>query len=82
MAGTVDLPLFGTLIDCMMNFFQNFSQAVAKFPGRIMSLEFSHVADPPHVVANTVSLLIAIVRICSTIIAKTILPRDPDHITL
>jgi hypothetical protein len=40
-----------------MNFFQNFSQTVAKFPGRIVSLEFSNVADPPDVVADPVSSL-------------------------
>ena len=41
-----------------MNFFQNFSQTVAKIPGRIVSLEFSNVADPPDVVADPVRLFI------------------------
>ncbi len=44
---------------CAMNFFQNFSQTVAKFPGGIVFLEFSNVADPPDVVADPVRLLVA-----------------------
>ena len=39
-----------------MNFFQNSSQGVAKFPGEIAFLEFSHVADPPDVVADPAQL--------------------------
>jgi hypothetical protein len=42
-----------------MNFFENLSQTVAKFPGRIVFLKLSHVADPPDVVADRVRLFIA-----------------------
>jgi hypothetical protein len=56
---TISLSSFRALTDCTMNFFQNFPKTVAKFPGGIVLLKFSHVADPPDVVADTVRLLIA-----------------------
>src|SRR5665213_193265 len=39
-----------------MDFVKNFLEAVAKFPIRIMRLEFPHVADPPNVVADAIIL--------------------------
>jgi hypothetical protein len=35
-----------------VNFLQNFAQAVAKIPFRIMLAEFPYVADPPAMVAE------------------------------
>ena len=63
----VGLPLrCEACTDCAMNFFQNFSQTVAKFPDGIVFLEFSHVADPPEVVADPVRLFIAPGQFTST----------------
>jgi hypothetical protein len=39
-----------------VDFRQNFVQAIAEFPMRIMRLEFPHIADPPDVVADAVVL--------------------------
>jgi hypothetical protein len=41
-----------------MDFFDNFSQTISKFPPRIVLLKFPHIADPPDVVAEPVRLLI------------------------
>jgi hypothetical protein len=57
--GTVSLSSFCALSDCAINFFQDFWQTVPKFPGGIVFLEFSNIADPPDVVADPVRLLIA-----------------------
>jgi hypothetical protein len=54
------LTSFHALADRMMDFFQNFSQTIAKFPGRVMLLKLSDIADPPDVVANPVRLLVAL----------------------
>jgi hypothetical protein len=35
-----------------------FPQTISKFPGRVMFLELSDIADPPHVVANTVGFFV------------------------
>src|SRR5450631_1923739 len=39
-----------------VDFRQNFLEAVAEFPVRIVRLEFPHVANPPDVVADAVVL--------------------------
>ena len=45
--------------DSGVNFFQHFAQIITKLPGRIMLLEFPHIADPPNMVANAVCLFVA-----------------------
>src|ERR1051325_6015153 len=42
-----------------MNFFKYVAHSVAKFPVRVMRLELAHVADPPDVVADPISFLVA-----------------------
>src|SRR6516162_6851107 len=39
-----------------VDFLQDFAQAVAEFPFRIMLLKLAHVADPPDVVADAIVL--------------------------
>lgn len=41
-----------------MDFFKNLPQAVTKLPVRIVFLEFSHIADPPNVVADAIVLFV------------------------
>ena len=41
-----------------MNVGKGFAQAVAKFPVRVVLLEFPDVADPPDVVADSIRLLV------------------------
>ncbi len=41
-----------------VNFFEDIAHAVAKFPVWIMRLEFSHVANPPDVVADAIGFLV------------------------
>jgi LPS-assembly protein len=40
------------------SYFEDFAHGITKFPFRIMRLEFSHIADPPDVVADAVRFLI------------------------
>ena len=47
------------LADCAINFVQNFSQTVAKFPSGIVFLKSPDIADPPDVVADPVRLFVA-----------------------
>jgi hypothetical protein len=55
----ITLQLFRAVSDCAVDFFDNFSQTIPKFPARIVLLKFSNIADPPDVVADPVRLLIA-----------------------
>ena len=45
--------------ECRVNFFKDSSKIVLKVPRWIVSLKFSQVTDPPHMVANTVFFFIA-----------------------
>jgi hypothetical protein len=56
--GSPGLSLPRALADSAINFLQNFSQTVAKFPGRIVFLKFPHITDPPDVVTDSVRLRI------------------------
>jgi hypothetical protein len=57
--GGLGLQLFRAVSDCAVDFFDNFSQTMPKFPARIVLLKFPNIADPPDVVADPVRLLIA-----------------------
>ena len=48
-----------------MDFLQNPPQAVLEFPFRIMVLEFSHVADPPNMIANAIVLNVSPIQFLS-----------------
>src|SRR3954462_3736737 len=50
------LPLLGR--DCGVNLFQDLVQAVTEFPLRIVLLKFPHVAHPPNVIADAISLFV------------------------
>src|SRR5215210_2309245 len=51
-------PSFRTVNDCSMNFLDNFSEIVPKFPAGIVLLKFCDVADPPDVVTDPVRLFV------------------------
>jgi hypothetical protein len=50
--------IVAALVDCAMDFFESFSQTIAKFPARIVFLKFPHIGDPPDVVSDAVRLLV------------------------
>src|SRR5215203_816275 len=45
--------------DGFVDLLQDFAQSVAKSPTRIVLLKLSHVADPPDVIANSVTFFVA-----------------------
>jgi len=46
-----------------MNFLQDFAHPMAKFPAWIMRLKFSHVADPPDMIADAIGFFVAPIQL-------------------